>query len=149
MSFGFSVKDIIEAANLLTNIYDSVFRDNGCHHNSFNDFGKQVKGLSRCLKDLSQQLSESLQHITYDVAAPPPTVLIDAAGMIGDFSETIQNIEKLLSASGFQRRTEFARRLEWILRTEQQVRKLTDDCKFHMVKIQFAMKAIVMCITSP
>jgi len=154
MSFGFSVGDFALAATLLTKIYDSVFRDD-FHRSSFIDFGKQISGLSRCLKTLDGLLTESLQHIrrnrqyTNDVAPPPTTIFIDVAEMIGDCLETIQNIEELLSASGFRKRTGFVRRIEWTMRTEQQVRKLTDDCKFHMIKIQFAMKAIMMWVTSP
>lgn len=65
------------------------------------------------------------------------------AAMIGDFRRTIAKAQDLLNTgSVFKRSGGYITKIRWTFTTEEEVGRLTQDCQFHMTKIQFVIKTL-------
>lgn len=67
----------------------------------------------------------------------------EISSMIGDFQRTIERTNDLLIRGNvFKRKGGYINRIIWSLTLEEEVHRLSQDCQFHMTKIQFVIKTL-------
>jgi hypothetical protein len=155
MSGGISVGDVIAAVTLAAQLWTACFSKVSNAQIAYTRYGEQICGLRSSLQNLWEMLSEyenrrRLQRggqSRVDSAADLNALAI----IIGDFEGTLRNTDKLMDKYAIfkkdpscPQRRGYVTRIKWSIDAEQEVQRLTQDCSFHMVKIQFALESLKM-----
>lgn len=75
--------------------------------------------------------------------------------IIGDFKGTLDRTTKLMDKYAVFKKDPaapdkrgYVLRMKWSIDAEREVHQLTQDCAFHMTKIQFVMEPLKLCVPS-
>lgn len=165
MSFGFSVGDIIAATKLASDIWMTCFSSVSGAKMAYIRYGEHIKGLGSSLQALWEILVdhenklERQQSMRGAAAATPAAARLAVgaidlgalADIIGDFADTLRRTQALLNKySVFKRDGRgFVSKIKWSISTEAEVHKLTQDCAFHIAKIQFVTEPLKLYASPP
>ncbi|KAF8544706.1 hypothetical protein BDD12DRAFT_435944 [Trichophaea hybrida] len=149
MSFGFSVGDFIAAIQLATDLWTTCFSEVSGAKIAYIRYGEQVKGLGSSLQNLMQILNDhekNLQRRRGQKLKVDSMDLDALAEIIGDFMGTLRRTETLLNKYSVFRRDGrgFVTKIRWSIDAEDEVHRLTQDCAFHIAKIQFVTEPLKM-----
>jgi len=155
MSFGFSVGDFITATQLASKLWTTCFSNVSGAKLAYIRYGEQVKGLGSSLQSLYQILNDHEKHLQRG-RGPGQKLKVDSvdldalAEIIGDFTGTLRRTEVLLDRYSVFRRDGrgFVTKIRWSIDAEDEVYRLTQDCAFHIAKIQFVIEPLKMYVCS-
>jgi hypothetical protein len=155
MSGVISVGDVIAAVTLATQLWTACFSKVSNAQIAYTRFGEQISGLRSSLQNLWDILSdyENRRRLQSGGQSGVDSVadLNALAIIIGDFEGTLKNTDQLMERyavfkkdPSFPQRRGYVTRIKWSIDAEEEVQRLTQQCSFHMVKIQFALESLKM-----
>ena len=152
MSFGLSLGDVFAAAKLASTIWTTCFSSVSGAKAAYIRYGEQIKGLSNNLHVLWEILAnhETRLRTRRPTAVATARLAVAAddlaalADIIGDFDRTLRSTQTLLNKHSVFRRDRrgYVTKIKWIASAEGDVYQLTQDCAFHISKIQFVTEPL-------
>ena len=142
----FSLGDIFAAVAFAKEIYTTCFSRASGVKLAYTRYGRQIELLSQGLEDLWHILSEHQKQLERRGKRLGLMDLRVLAEIVGDFYGTLDRTKVLLDRySVFKRDGRgFITRITWTMDAEKEVQSLTEDCNFHIAKIQFVIQPLKM-----
>jgi hypothetical protein len=156
---GFAVGDVLAAATLATQLWTACFSKMSAAHLAYARYGEQLQGLGGSLHDLWNILSEHERRRAERNGGRLKVNSVDLnslAIIIGDFQGTLARANKLMDKyatfkkdSSAPDKRGYVLRMKWSIDAEREVYQLTQDCAFHMTKIQLMMEPLKLYDSLP
>jgi hypothetical protein len=145
MAVPISLGDIYTAVCLAKEIY-TFFANAPNVEEAYTRYSRQFELLHRGLEDLSGILSKHQRQLERRGKRLGMMDLKVLAEIVGDFYGTLKKTKALLhkysvSKSG---RRGLITQIKWTMDAEKEVQRLTEDCNFHITKIQFVIQPLEM-----
>jgi hypothetical protein len=146
MAVPFSLGDIFAAISFAKDIYTTCFSRASNVKLTYTQYGRQIELLARGLEDLWHIFSEHQKQLKRQGKWLGTMDLKVLAEIVGDFYSTLDKTKVLLDKySVFKRDGKgFITRITWTMDAEKEVQRLTEDCNFHIAKIQFVIQPLKM-----
>jgi hypothetical protein len=109
-------------------------------------YSRQIELLSQGLEDLWRILSEHQRRLERRGKRLGMMDLKVLAEIVGDFYGTLNKTKALLDKYSVSKsgRRGLITQIKWTMDAEEEVQRLTEDCNFHITKIQFVIQPLKM-----